>query len=61
MPVNNVIGTVVNGCDTRNVDTVIVDGRILLRAGQFTALDHAEVLKEAAETVDALRTRANWT
>jgi len=45
----------------RNVDTVIVDGRILLRAGQFTALDHAEVLKEAAETVNSLRTRANWT
>jgi len=45
----------------RNVDTVIVDGRILLRGGQFTALDHAEVVKEAAETVNGLRTRANWT
>jgi 5-methylthioadenosine/S-adenosylhomocysteine deaminase len=45
----------------RNVDTVIVDGRILLRGGQFTALDHAEVVKEAAETVNALRIRANWT
>ncbi len=44
----------------RNVDTVIADGRILRRGGQFTALDHAEVLKEAAETVAALRARANW-
>ncbi len=44
----------------RNVDTVIVDGRILLRGGQFTALDHAEVLKEAAECVAGLRARANW-
>ncbi len=44
----------------RNVDTVVVDGRILWRAGRFTALDHAEVLKEAAETVAALRARANW-
>ena len=44
----------------RNVDTVIADGRILRRAGQFTALDHAEVLKEAAETAAALRARANW-
>ena len=43
----------------RNVDTAIVDGRILLRAGRFTALDHAEVLKEAAESVTALRARAN--
>ena len=45
----------------RNVDTVIVDGRVLLRAGRFTALDHAEVLKEAVETVAALLARANWT
>lgn len=44
-----------------NVDTVIADGRILWRAGRFTALDHAEVLKEAAESVAALRARANWT
>jgi len=45
----------------RNVDTVIADGRILWRAGRFTALDHAEVLKEAAESAAALRARANWT
>ena len=45
----------------RNVDTVIVDGRILWSAGRFTALDHTAVLKEAVETVAGLRTRANWT
>ena len=44
----------------RNVDTVIVDGRILRRAGEFTALDHAEVLNEAAESAAALRARAGW-
>jgi hypothetical protein len=42
------------------VDTVIVDGRILRRAGEFTALDHAEVLKEAVESAAALRARAGW-
>ena len=45
----------------RNVDTVIADGRILLRAGRFTALDHAAVLREAAESVADLRARANMT
>jgi len=45
----------------RNIDTVVVDGRILRRAGEFTALDYAEVLKEAVETAAALRARANWT
>jgi cytosine/adenosine deaminase-related metal-dependent hydrolase len=44
----------------RNVDTVIVDGRILRRGGEFTALDYAEVLKEANDTAVALRVRANW-
>lgn len=44
----------------RNVDTVIVDGRILQRAGRFTALDHAGVVKEAAEAAAGLRARANW-
>jgi hypothetical protein len=39
---------------------VIVDGRILRRGGEFTALDYAEVLKEASETASALRARANW-
>ena len=44
----------------RNVDTVIVDGRILRRAGEFTAFDHAQVLREAVETTAALRARAGW-
>jgi hypothetical protein len=40
---------------------VVVDGRILRRGGEFTALDYAEVLKEANESAAALRSRANWT
>lgn len=44
----------------RNIDTVLVDGRILVRGGRFTALDHAEVLREAEESARALRERASW-
>jgi 5-methylthioadenosine/S-adenosylhomocysteine deaminase len=43
-----------------NVDTVIVDGRILRQANKFTALDHAKVLREAREATAALRSKANW-
>jgi len=43
-----------------NIDTVIADGRILRRAGQFTALDHDQVLSQAIESAAALRARANW-
>jgi len=43
-----------------NIDIVIADGRILRRAGAFTALDHSQVLAQAAESVAALRARAGW-
>ena len=40
---------------------VVVDGRILWRNGQFTALDHDKVTREAADAVASLKTRAKWT
>ena len=44
----------------RNVDMVVVDGRILWRNNRFTALDYAQVLKEATESVAGLSKRAGW-
>jgi len=41
-----------------NVDTVMIDGRIIRRKNQFTALDHGKVTQEAAATIAALRARA---
>jgi cytosine/adenosine deaminase-related metal-dependent hydrolase len=43
-----------------NVDTVIVDGRVLRRAGRFTAVDHPRIVGEARETAMALRDKAKW-
>jgi 5-methylthioadenosine/S-adenosylhomocysteine deaminase len=43
-----------------NVDTVIVDGRILRQAGKFTALDNPKVVREAHEAAMALRNKAQW-
>jgi cytosine/adenosine deaminase-related metal-dependent hydrolase len=59
-PLSDPYEALVTFAQPRNIDTVIVDGRILWRAGEFTALDHAEVLKEAAESAAALRARAGW-
>jgi cytosine/adenosine deaminase-related metal-dependent hydrolase len=39
MPVNDPIGAVAEGMDSSNVDTVIVKGRVLKRAGQLVGLD----------------------
>jgi cytosine/adenosine deaminase-related metal-dependent hydrolase len=43
-----------------NVDTVIVDGRILRRGGKFTAFDHDRIVAEAREAADQLREKAKW-
>lgn len=43
-----------------NVDTVVVDGRVLRRAGKFTALDHLKAIDEARAAAAALRAKARW-
>jgi cytosine/adenosine deaminase-related metal-dependent hydrolase len=43
-----------------DVDTVVVDGRILRRKGVFTALDYGKLLADAAQSVAALKAKANW-
>jgi cytosine/adenosine deaminase-related metal-dependent hydrolase len=59
-PVGNPFDALVALAQPINVDTVVVDGRILRRGNKFTALDHAKVVAEAMDTADALRTRAKW-
>ena len=43
-----------------NVDTVVVDGRILKRGGELTTVDVGPILDEAAESYQSLRKKANW-
>ncbi|MCC6193418.1 MAG: amidohydrolase family protein [Burkholderiales bacterium] len=57
-PVVDAAHALVYSAQPSNVDTVIVDGRILVRGGQFTALDSEEVVREAAESVRMLAARA---
>jgi cytosine/adenosine deaminase-related metal-dependent hydrolase len=41
-----------------NVDTVVVDGRVLKRGGDLTVWDVRQVIRDAAESATAVRTRA---
>jgi cytosine/adenosine deaminase-related metal-dependent hydrolase len=41
-----------------NVDTVVVDGRVLRRGGRFTALDYDQVIGEAMASAAELQARA---
>jgi 5-methylthioadenosine/S-adenosylhomocysteine deaminase len=59
-PVGDPYEALVSLAQPTNVDTVMVDGRILRQAGRFTALDHARVVRDAQEASAALRRKANW-
>jgi cytosine/adenosine deaminase-related metal-dependent hydrolase len=43
-----------------NVDTVVIDGRILKRDGKLTALSGSQVAADARASLEAIRKRANW-
>jgi 5-methylthioadenosine/S-adenosylhomocysteine deaminase len=59
-PVGDPYEALVSLAQPGNVDTVIVDGRILRQGGKFTTLDHAKVVKDAQEAAAGLRARAKW-
>jgi 5-methylthioadenosine/S-adenosylhomocysteine deaminase len=50
----------VEAAQPANVDTVMVDGRILKRRGKLTAVDVEQVVNEARSALTAVRKRANW-
>jgi 5-methylthioadenosine/S-adenosylhomocysteine deaminase len=51
---------VVEATQPENVDTVIVDGRILKRGGKLTAVQPDDVAREARVALADVRKRANW-
>ncbi|HEY7060470.1 MAG TPA: amidohydrolase family protein, partial [Chloroflexota bacterium] len=57
-PLGDPVTAIVRSAQPHNVDTVVVDGRILKRGGQLTALDPEQVVREAGETLAAVRARA---
>jgi 5-methylthioadenosine/S-adenosylhomocysteine deaminase len=59
-PVGDAYEALVSLAQPSNVDTVIVDGRILRQSGKFTALDHGKVVQDAKGAAAALRTQASW-
>jgi 5-methylthioadenosine/S-adenosylhomocysteine deaminase len=59
-PLGDPVTAIVRSAQPQNVDTVVVDGRILKRGGRLTALDADEVVAQAVESLAGLRRRANW-
>jgi 5-methylthioadenosine/S-adenosylhomocysteine deaminase len=50
----------VDSAQASNVDTVLVDGRILKRNGKLTAIDAGKLMDEATAASQGVRQRANW-
>ena len=50
----------VEAAQPSNVDTVVVDGRILKRRGKLTAFDTRQVVGQASAALTAVRKRGNW-
>lgn len=57
-PVMDPAFSLVYAAQPSNIDTVIVDGKVLRRKGQFVGLDSEQVMWEATESVRGLAARA---
>ncbi|WP_199444534.1 amidohydrolase family protein [Umezawaea beigongshangensis] len=58
MPLNDPIGTVVLGADARNVDTVLIGGRVRKWAGELLEVDLAALREEVTASRDHVLTAA---
>src|SRR5262249_45806061 len=59
-PLGDPATAIVRSAQPHNVDTVVVDGRILKHNGRLMALDVDEVVTQAVESLAGLKKRANW-
>ena len=56
-PMTEPVRMIVQAAQPHNVDTVIVDGRILKRDGKLTAVDVSKVMADAQDTIDRVRAK----
>jgi 5-methylthioadenosine/S-adenosylhomocysteine deaminase len=59
-PFTDAAHLIVEAAQPANVDTVVVDGRILKHHGKLTALDTRQIIGNAAAALAGVRKRANW-
>jgi cytosine/adenosine deaminase-related metal-dependent hydrolase len=50
----------VEAAQPANVDTVLIDGRIVKRGGRLTQIDVADVIDDAARALTDVRRRSGW-
>jgi cytosine/adenosine deaminase-related metal-dependent hydrolase len=60
LPFNSAYGAIVTAMDTSNVDTVMIAGRIVKRAGKLVGVDLAAIGRRAAASRDYLVDKLGW-
>jgi hypothetical protein len=50
----------VEAAQPANVDTVVVDGRVLKRGGELVGVDVGAIVADAREALAGVLERANW-
>jgi cytosine/adenosine deaminase-related metal-dependent hydrolase len=58
MPLNDPIGTIVLGCDARNIDTVLIAGQVRKFNGRVLDVDLTELRAEVAASRDHILSAA---
>ncbi len=59
-PYTDPANMLIESTQAENVDTVVVDGRILKERGKLTAVETGEVVREANASLTEIRKRAAW-
>jgi cytosine/adenosine deaminase-related metal-dependent hydrolase len=59
-PIGDPYDALVQLAQPANVDTVVVDGRVLRRGNKFLALDQDKVINDAKQALAGLKMRAKW-
>jgi cytosine/adenosine deaminase-related metal-dependent hydrolase len=60
LPFNSAYGAIVTAMDTSNVDTVMIAGKVVKRAGRLVGVDLAGIARQAAASRDWLVEKLGW-
>jgi cytosine/adenosine deaminase-related metal-dependent hydrolase len=60
LPFNSAYGAIVTAMDTSNVDTVMIAGKVMKRAGKLVGIDLPAIARQAAASRDWLVEKLGW-
>src|SRR5439155_15270721 len=60
MPLNNAVGTIVQGADSRNVDLVLIGGQVRKWRGKVVGQDLDRIRQLAYDSRDYLAAKSGW-